>query len=79
VLTTKAGLPHGGLAGLAAAALVAWRLRFRPSAQVQAWRRGAAGERRTARLLDRLTVTATWSSTTWPSRAAAPVLVGADI
>jgi hypothetical protein len=37
------------------AALVAWRLRFRPSEQVTAWRRGAAGERRTARLLDRLT------------------------
>jgi nuclease-like protein len=55
VLTTQAGLPHGGLIGLAAAALVGWRLRFRPSEQVTAWRRGAAGERRTARLLDRLT------------------------
>jgi hypothetical protein len=38
-----------------AAALVAWRLRFRLSEQVRAWQRGAAGERRTARLLDRLT------------------------
>jgi hypothetical protein len=37
------------------AALVGWRLRFRPSAQVTAWRRGAQGERRTARVLDRLT------------------------
>jgi nuclease-like protein len=55
VLTTQAGLPHGGLVGLAAAALVGWRLRFRPSEQVTAWRRGAAGERHTARLLDRLT------------------------
>jgi Nuclease-related domain len=55
VLATQAGLPHGGLAGLAAAALVGWRLRFRPSEHVMAWRRGAAGERRTARLLDRLT------------------------
>jgi Nuclease-related domain len=55
VLAGQAGLPHGGLVGLVAAALVAWRLRFHPSAQVQAWRRGAAGERRTARLLDRLT------------------------
>jgi hypothetical protein len=54
MLTTQAGLPHGGLLGLAAAAVVGWRLRFRPSEQVQAWRRGAAGERRTARLLDRL-------------------------
>jgi hypothetical protein len=40
--------------GLAAAAPVGWRLRFRPSEQVTAWRRGAQGERRTARLLDRL-------------------------
>jgi hypothetical protein len=38
-----------------AAALVGWRLRFRVSEQVTAWRRGAAGERRTARLLDQLT------------------------
>jgi Nuclease-related domain len=37
------------------AALVGWRLRFRPSEQVAAWQRGAHGERRTARLLDRLT------------------------
>jgi hypothetical protein len=38
-----------------AALLVAWRLRFRPSEQARAWQRGAAGERQTARLLDRLT------------------------
>jgi Nuclease-related domain len=55
VLTTQAGLPRAGLVGLAVAALVSWRLRFRPSEQVKAWRRGAAGERHTARLLDRLT------------------------
>jgi Nuclease-related domain len=54
-LAAQAGLPYGGLIGLAVAALVAWRLRFRPSEQVMAWRRGADGERRTARLLDRLT------------------------
>jgi Nuclease-related domain len=37
------------------AALVAgWGLRFRPSRDAVAWRRGAAGERRTARLLDPL-------------------------
>jgi hypothetical protein len=54
VLAAQAGLPWTGLVGPAAAALVAWRLRFRPSEQVQAWQRGAAGERRTARLLDRL-------------------------
>jgi Nuclease-related domain len=54
VLTAQAGLPHAELVGLAAAAIVGWRLRFRPSEQVTAWRRGAQGERRTARLLDRL-------------------------
>jgi hypothetical protein len=55
VLAAQAGLPRAGLAGLAAAVLVGWRLRFRPSEQARAWQRGAAGERRTARLLDRLT------------------------
>jgi hypothetical protein len=55
VLAAQAGLPWAGVLGLAAAALVGWRLRFRPSEQVTAWRRGAAGERRTARLLGRLT------------------------
>jgi Nuclease-related domain len=54
VLATQAGLPRAALVGLVVAALVAWRLRFRPSKQVTAWRRGGAGERRTARLLDRL-------------------------
>jgi Nuclease-related domain len=44
-----------GLVGLALAALVGWRLRFRPSEQARTWQRGAQGERRTARLLDRLT------------------------
>jgi hypothetical protein len=37
----------GGLAAVAAG----WGLRFRPSSEAIAWRRGAAGERRTARLL----------------------------
>jgi hypothetical protein len=41
------------VAALAAAA-TGWGLRFRPSPDVVAWRRGAAGERRTARLLDPL-------------------------
>jgi hypothetical protein len=40
-----------GLLAVAAAAGLGWRLRFRPSADTLAWRRGAAGERRTARLL----------------------------
>jgi hypothetical protein len=39
-----------GVAALASAA-AGWGLRFRPSAEAVAWRRGAAGERRTARLL----------------------------
>jgi hypothetical protein len=48
VLAAQAGLPWAGL-------LVGWRLRFRPSEQARSWQRGAHGERRTARLLDRLT------------------------
>jgi nuclease-like protein len=44
--------------GLIVAALVAvaagWGLRFKPSPDAVAWRRGAAGERRTARLLGQL-------------------------
>jgi hypothetical protein len=55
VLAAQAGLPWAGLVGLAAAALLGWRLRFRPSEQARTWRRGAHGERHTARLLDRLT------------------------
>jgi hypothetical protein len=55
VLVAQAGLPQAALVGLAVAALVGWRLRFRPSEQARAWQRGAHGERHTARLLDRLT------------------------
>ena len=55
VLTAQAGLPRAGLLGLVVAALAGWRLRFHPSEQARTWRRGAAGERHTARLLDRLT------------------------
>ena len=54
VLAAQAGLPRPVLVGLVMAALVASRLRFRPSEQARTWRRGAQGERRTARLLDRL-------------------------
>jgi hypothetical protein len=44
--------PHQApLAVVAAAAGLGWRLRFRPSPDTLAWRRGARGERRTARLL----------------------------
>jgi hypothetical protein len=50
LLVPRLGLVLGGLAVVAAA----WGLRFRPSPDAVAWRRGAAGERRTARLLARL-------------------------
>jgi hypothetical protein len=40
-----------GLLAVAVAAGLGWRLRCRPSVDTRAWRRGAAGERRTARLL----------------------------
>jgi hypothetical protein len=41
-------------AGVTVAAGLGWLLRFRSSPDTVAWRRGAAGERRTARLLARL-------------------------
>jgi hypothetical protein len=47
LLAPRLGLILGGLAATAAS----WGLRFRPSPDATAWRRGAAGERRTARLL----------------------------
>jgi hypothetical protein len=53
-VAAQAGLTRAGPTSLAVAALVGWRLRFRPSSQARAWQRGAAGERHTARLLDRL-------------------------
>jgi hypothetical protein len=55
VVAAQTGLPRAGLAGLAAAVLVGWRLRFRPSDHARSWLRGGQGERHTARLLDRLT------------------------
>jgi hypothetical protein len=54
VLAAQAGLPRAELTGLAVAALVGWRLRFRPSEQTRTWQRGAHGERHTARQLRRL-------------------------
>src|SRR5512133_2374839 len=50
LLASRLGLMIGVLAATAAG----WRLRFRPSPDAVAWRRGAAGERRTARLLNPL-------------------------
>ena len=49
-LAPRLGLVVAALAAVAAG----WGLRFRPSPDAIAWRRGAAGERRTARLLDPL-------------------------
>jgi hypothetical protein len=50
------GLPTSGcaVAAVLVVAGVGWRLRFRSSGEARAWRRGAVGERRTARLLRRL-------------------------
>ena len=50
LLAPRLGLVVGALAALAAG----WGLRFRPSPEAVAWRCGAAGERRTARLLAQL-------------------------
>ena len=50
LLAPQLGLVLGGLAAVVAG----WGLRFRPSPDAIAWRRGAAGERRTARLLGQL-------------------------
>jgi hypothetical protein len=50
LLAPRLSLVLGGLAAMA----VCWGLRFKPSPDAAAWRRGAAGERRTARLLDPL-------------------------
>jgi hypothetical protein len=47
LLAPRLGLILGGLAATAAG----WGLRFQPSLEAVAWRRGAAGERRTARIL----------------------------
>jgi hypothetical protein len=47
LLAPRLSLVLGGLATIA----VCWGLRFKPSPDAAAWRRGAAGERRTARLL----------------------------
>jgi hypothetical protein len=50
LLAPRLSLVVGGLAAMVAG----WALRFRPSPDAVAWRQGAAGERRTARLLDPL-------------------------
>jgi hypothetical protein len=55
LVAAAAGLHRAALlAGLAAGAVVGWRLRFHVSKDTRAWRDGAKGERATARLLRRL-------------------------
>jgi hypothetical protein len=52
VAISRLVVPRLGLVvGVLAAMAVGWGLRFRPSPEAIAWRRGATGERRTARLL----------------------------
>jgi hypothetical protein len=51
LVATQVASDLAGLLAVAVAAGLGWRLRFRPSPDTLAWRRGAAGERRTARLL----------------------------
>jgi hypothetical protein len=50
LLAPRLSLVVGAVVGMAAG----WGLRFKPSPDAVAWRRGAAGERRTARLLSSL-------------------------
>jgi hypothetical protein len=61
LLATIAGMPVPAalLAGTTTSAAAWWRLRFRPSAEAAAWRRGADGERHVGRLLEPL-VRAGW-------------------
>jgi Nuclease-related domain len=51
LLATQVAPDLAWLLAAVAAAGLGWGLRFRPSADTRAWRRGAVGERRTARLL----------------------------
>jgi hypothetical protein len=73
--TVVAGLGLARVTGPAAAIGLAWLLRFRPSPATMAWRHGAQGERRTARLLAPWSSTATRSSTTSPSPGPRPTSI----
>ena len=72
LLATQVAPDLAGLLAVAVAAGLGWGLRFRPSPDAIAWRRGAVGERRTARLLSPLERQGWWSCTTWPFPAAGP-------
>jgi hypothetical protein len=71
LLAPRLGLVVAALAAMA----TGWGLRFKPSLDAVAWRQGAAGERRTARLLAPSSDTGGRSCTTWPSRARPPTLI----
>jgi Nuclease-related domain len=51
LLAAQAGAVPSAVAGVVVAAGLAWQLRFRITPDTLAWRRGAVGERHTARLL----------------------------
>ncbi len=61
--------------GVTAAAGLGWLLRFCSSPDTEAWRRGAAGERRTARLLARWSGVVGRSCMTWPFPAPRPTSI----
>ena len=71
LLAPRMGLAVGGLAAVVAG----WGLRFRPSPDAAAWRRGAAGERHTARLLGPLERQGGWCCTTWLFPGAGPTWI----
>jgi hypothetical protein len=75
VLATQAGLPRAALVGMVVAALVAWRLRFRPSKQVTAWRAAAPANGAPPACWIGWLATATWSSTTWPCQGRPPTSI----
>ena len=73
LLAAQAGLPPAGLLGVAVAALVGWRLRFRPSEQARSWQRGAHGSGAPPASWTGSRARATWFSTTWPCPARPPM------
>jgi hypothetical protein len=71
LVAPRMGLIVGALAAMAAG----WGLRFRPSLDAIAWRRGAAGSGVPPACLSRWSGTGGRSCTTWPSLARQPILI----
>jgi hypothetical protein len=71
LVVPRLSLIIGGLAAVVAG----WGLRFRPSPDAVAWRRGAAGEHRTARLLSPLERHGWMVRYDWPSPTAGPTSI----